>query len=79
MSWTNVFRDIIQPILFFGLFGMTLVGMLLGVRAERRERLRKKRRIFHPETERFHGLKGVEPHKQSRTREDNLHPLSRWW
>jgi len=36
MNWTIIFRDVLQPILFFGLFLMTFISMLINIRVERR-------------------------------------------
>ena len=45
MTWSKVFSDFIQPILFAGLFAMTFVSMLVALRNERRERKKRERRI----------------------------------
>lgn len=37
MGWSELFKDIIQPILFFGLFIMSFVSMMIAIRAEKRE------------------------------------------
>ena len=45
MNWAQVFATILQPILFIGLFVMTLISMLIAIRAEKREIERNKRDI----------------------------------
>jgi len=37
VGWSELFKDIIQPILFFGLFIMSFVSMMIAIRAEKRE------------------------------------------
>ena len=37
MTWLEVFQSVLQPILFFGLFFMTLISMSIAIRAERRD------------------------------------------
>ena len=36
MTWSTVFSDVIQPILFGGLFTMTFIGMIIAIRTEKR-------------------------------------------
>jgi len=46
MTWAEVFSNIIQPILFFGLFIMTFVSMTIAIRAEKRAIERNKQDII---------------------------------
>ena len=38
MTWSTLFRDFIQPVLFAGLFVMTFIGLRISLKNQKREK-----------------------------------------
>ena len=65
MTWSTLFRDFIQPVLFAGLFVMTFIGLRISLKNQKRERSKGEKRIVphhgsidpsHSPPSRFHGV-----------------------